>query len=390
MAVDCSGSCTVEAPAGGVLLTTGDQELSPAPNEVVTIEGAGTLALDSGSSPSPWAQQNLDADTEADLPPPDTVDGAGVKALGAFDGSYALTLTVTGPPGGDAIPEDLEYQQGEVFNVSLTVDGAACAAPPCDAGMSANEGATGTAHVESGAVTLDFTQPIDCFDETFTTVVVAGIGVTTVHADLTVDRRPPGRRPLGGHRGRGHGHAGGHAQHAVQRRRDAGHGDLAGDVLGPDLRLTVAGANAPATGDRPKDRRVRRRRAGRRPGRRRRTGRPRRGRRRGGLSSRSRVSARRVPDMPIGWPRAMAPPLTLTTSSPMPRSAIDARPTAAKASLSSNRSTSPTDRAGLLQGGVDGPRRLGEQRRVGPGDLAVADDLAERLDAELARPRPST
>jgi hypothetical protein len=35
-------------------------------------------------------------------------------------------------------------------------------------------------------VTLDFTQPIDCFDETFTTVVVAGIGVTTVHADLTV------------------------------------------------------------------------------------------------------------------------------------------------------------------------------------------------------------
>jgi hypothetical protein len=195
VAVDCSGSCTVEAPAGGVLLATGDQELSPAPNEVVTIEGAGTLALDSGSSPSPWAQQNLDADVEADLPAPDSVEGGGVKALGAFDGSYALTLTVTGPPGGDAIPEDLEYQQGEVFNVSLTVDGAACAAPPCDAGVSANDGAAGTAHVESGAVTLDFTQPIDCFDETFTTVVVAGIGVTTVHADLTVtDVRQDGDR----------------------------------------------------------------------------------------------------------------------------------------------------------------------------------------------------
>jgi hypothetical protein len=186
VAVDCSASCSVEAPGGGVLLTTGDQELSPAPNEVVTIEGAGTLALDSGSSPSSWAQQNLDADAEADLPPPDTVEGGGVKALGTFDGTYELTLTVTGPPGGDAIPEELKYQQGEVFDVSLIVDGAACAAPPCDVGVSANDGAAGTAHVESGAVTLDVTQPIDCFDEAFTTVVVAGIGVTTVHADLSV------------------------------------------------------------------------------------------------------------------------------------------------------------------------------------------------------------
>ena len=55
-------------------------------------------------------------------------------------------------------------------------------------------------------------------------------------------------------------------------------------------------------------------------------------------------SVMRVPDMPTGWPRAMAPPLTLTISSVMPRSAIEATPTAAKASLSSNRSTSPTDR----------------------------------------------
>ena len=39
--------------------------------------------------------------------------------------------------------------------------------------------------------------------------------------------------------------------------------------------------------------------------------------------------------------------------------------------------------AGPLGGRLDGPGRLGEQRRVGPGHLAVADDLAERLDAEL-------
>ena len=33
------------------------------------------------------------------------------------------------------------------------------------------------------------------------------------------------------------------------------------------------------------------------------------------LSSRASVSASRAPDMPIGWPSAMAPPLTLTMSS---------------------------------------------------------------------------
>ena len=87
----------------------------------------------------------------------------------------------------------------------------------------------------------------------------------------------------------------------------------------------------------------------RRPGRRRRTGRRRRARRRGGRSSCRMCSVMRVPDMPTGWPRAMAPPLTLTISSVMPRSAIEATPTAAKASLSSNRSMSPTDYAGPLE-----------------------------------------
>src|SRR5690606_35278306 len=61
------------------------------------------------------------------------------------------------------------------------------------------------------------------------------------------------------------------------------------------------------------------------------------------LSSWSSVRVMRVPDMPIGWPSAIAPPLTLVISSVMPRSFIDATPTAAKASLSSNRSMSPTD-----------------------------------------------
>ena len=60
------------------------------------------------------------------------------------------------------------------------------------------------------------------------------------------------------------------------------------------------------------------------------------------LSSRARCSTIRAPDMPTGWPRAIAPPLTLTLSSGMPSSRADSMPTAAKASLNSTRSTSST------------------------------------------------
>ena len=57
----------------------------------------------------------------------------------------------------------------------------------------------------------------------------------------------------------------------------------------------------------------------------------------------------RLPDMPRGWPMAMAPPLTLTMSIETPRSSAEATPTAAKASLISNRSMSPTERSVRLR-----------------------------------------
>ena len=90
--------------------------------------------------------------------------------------------------------------------------------------------------------------------------------------------------------------------------------------------------------------RLRRGRAGRRPGRRRRTARPHRRRRRGAAARGRAVSASRAPDAPIGWPSAMAPPLGLKTSLPRPRSRCEARPTAANASLTSiaRRSSSAT------------------------------------------------
>ena len=78
-------------------------------------------------------------------------------------------------------------------------------------------------------------------------------------------------------------------------------------------------------------------------------------------SSSMRVRATRVPDMPTGWPRAMAPPLTLTMSSLMPRSAIEARPTAAKASFSSITSksagVSPSRAISFLEAGA-GPKPM--------------------------------
>ena len=69
----------------------------------------------------------------------------------------------------------------------------------------------------------------------------------------------------------------------------------------------------------------------------------------------------RAPDIPTGWPSAMAPPFTFTTSSVMPRSRMDASPTAANASLSSNRSTSASGQVRLIERALDRTRRLGEQ-----------------------------
>ena len=91
----------------------------------------------------------------------------------------------------------------------------------------------------------------------------------------------------------------------------------------------------------------------------------------------------RAPDMPIGWPRAMAPPLTLTLSTSMPSSLAEARPTAAKASLISTRSRSAGAMPSLLAGRGDGAGRLLLERRVGAGDDAVGADLGEPGQAEL-------
>ena len=101
------------------------------------------------------------------------------------------------------------------------------------------------------------------------------------------------------------------------------------------------------------------------------------------FSSSARCSTIRAPDMPTGWPSAIAPPLTLTFSSSTPSSRADAMPTAANASLISKRSMSATAMPSFSHGLRDRVGRLQLQRGVGAGDLAGGADLGEPLEAEL-------
>jgi hypothetical protein len=187
VAVDCTQACSVEAPAGGVTLTTrADLDASPAPNEIVTVSGADALGLVTGTAPSAWAGQNTNADNEDGLPAPTPVESAGVKGTAAANGTYRLELTVDGNPTGDPIPSELTFELGQTYTVDLVVDGSSCVAVPCDVPVTANDGASGTARVEGGTVNLSFTQPIDCYDETMTSVVVPDIGTTAVQASLRI------------------------------------------------------------------------------------------------------------------------------------------------------------------------------------------------------------
>jgi hypothetical protein len=187
VALDCTSTCTVEAPGGGVTVTTdGDLDAAPGPNENLQVKDEATLAVTTAEGPSAWAQQNLDADAQAGLPAPEAVEAPGIKGTAVVDGTYSLTLTVTGDPSGDPIPPELTFTNGKQFSVNLVVDGGGCVTVPCDVNVTADDGATGTARIEAGTMNLSFTQPIDCYDETFTNVVVPGIGTTAVQAQLNI------------------------------------------------------------------------------------------------------------------------------------------------------------------------------------------------------------
>ena len=104
------------------------------------------------------------------------------------------------------------------------------------------------------------------------------------------------------------------------------------------------------------------------------------------MPSRRIAWSRRVvstaPVAPIGWPCAMAPPSTLTTSSGRPSSRWRRRAAmAAKASLISTRSMSPTRPAGALQRLADGRHRAEAEHAGLDRADPVGDQPRHRLEA---------
>ncbi len=187
VALDCTGTCTVEAPAGGVTVSTDHStRMVLAALEVLTVGGGETFDLAVGDAASAWATQNIEADRAAGLPDPRPVEAPGIVDSAILDGTYAVKLEVVGAPTGDAIPTALRYPAGETYTLELAADGSACAPGSCPVPVSAADGAAGTAQVADGSVSLTFSQPIDCYNEAYTAVVVPGIGTTTVTARLRI------------------------------------------------------------------------------------------------------------------------------------------------------------------------------------------------------------
>ena len=95
--------------------------------------------------------------------------------------------------------------------------------------------------------------------------------------------------------------------------------------------------------------------------------------------SNSSVVSTRAPEAPIGWPMAMAPPLTLTLEVSQPRSLLTAQACAANASLASIRSRSSFFQPAFLS--------AAREAGIGPGahDRGIDAGLRPRHDARQRR-----
>jgi hypothetical protein len=187
IAVDCTSTCSIEAPAGGVTLTTtGGAVATPGENEKVSIDSADNLSLLTSAGPSDWAQQNLDADKDADVRSPGQPDTVSVKAGAHLDGAYLLNIKITSEPTGDDIPDELKYHvEGGTYSANITVDGSACVTLPCDLAVTSTEGASGTARIADGALTLTLNQPVNCTDPNGN-VIMPNVGTDVVQATMPV------------------------------------------------------------------------------------------------------------------------------------------------------------------------------------------------------------
>jgi hypothetical protein len=188
VAVDCNPVCAIEAPVGGVTVSTrAGNEASPAPGEMLAITADNGFDATLADAPSTFSAENLDADRAAGIAVPDVDATAGIRSSAHFGGTFSVTFDVTGNPRGDAIPPALTYERGSDYAVTVVADATGCATPPCTVPISGVRGGDGSADLADGTVGVSFSQDIDCFDQSNTTVVIPGIGTTSVATTLTVD-----------------------------------------------------------------------------------------------------------------------------------------------------------------------------------------------------------
>jgi hypothetical protein len=194
MAVDCTVTCTAEAPAGGVKVSTGDGvNVAPATDEAVMVTSDGGLVIRTIDEPSPWVRENLEADAAALPPAPNGLRNAGVTAGAMPARAYALDVAVTGDGEGIALHPSLTWQRGQTAHYDAVVDAEPCPQVPCDVLVTATierNGATlmfeGTLHIENRSVDLTLTRPVECPASSTTGVPAHPVGTSTITADLAV------------------------------------------------------------------------------------------------------------------------------------------------------------------------------------------------------------
>ena len=188
VAIECPGDCTLHAPAAGVDIDSdGGADAAPIPTELVTLRADGTMTLGVGRGRDRPGRARTSTPTGAPAcPTPSRATSPASWRRRCSTASIRSTSTSRGLPRETRCPRRCCTGAGESYELELAADGSACPPTSCELPVSAADGATGTAEVGGGTVTVTFTQPINCYDESRDNVVVAAIGTTTVTATLTV------------------------------------------------------------------------------------------------------------------------------------------------------------------------------------------------------------
>jgi hypothetical protein len=193
VALDCTISCSAEAPAGGVKVSTEDGvNVAPVTDENVMVTSDGGLVMRTIDEPSPWAQQNLEADAAA-LPRPRAVQGHGVTAGALPAGEYAFDVAITGDGQGVLQHPSLSWLRGETAHFDALVDTEPCPHVPCDVSLTATldrDGTTvsfeGTLNIVNRSVALTLTRPVECPAEPAAAAPARTVGTVRITVDLTV------------------------------------------------------------------------------------------------------------------------------------------------------------------------------------------------------------